>query len=988
MSTKKILKNNIKLYIILGIIIVLGSIGLTVAITTNFKPIAINITTSEKKAEITYNEGTNSGIITTTGGEILPIDDAIIEEAGESIDNPRVIKAEFNVTGSSNNPKNTIYDVALYAEDISCVLRTKYLKWKLYKNGSLLSQGNLSPEFDTMTNNRLVLTNTQQDLTTTKDKYTFLLWISESCTDNLSECSPEEDQSKYLNKTIKASIKIELATESKKTLKRITSTDGSCDFQNIEIPVCNSLTYNRNNQTLINESTYYTISNNIGKDVGSYSTIIKLNKGFKWQDGTVEDKKINCNIEGAKLTINPIEQKTSYGSYISTNTNQVTTEGLLEGDSLSSILLKQDSLTVGNSIITASNATVVDSDGNDVTNNYKITYNTNNVIVNCQNIASLPTITNYKYTGEAFTGVSAGNYVDVKGVTTAVEPGTYTIYVTPKENYCWPDSTTTEKTLTWSIQTDVATISLDNGVTELNGTPAIYEKEGNYYTNSKATELMTTTQNNIIIPVKVGHTFEGYYTEENGNGTQMIDKNGYATNELLNSTQNQSITLYAYWKPKMYTISYNANGGDITPPTQTKVHGETITIPNVELTKNEHNFLGWSTNKNATSATYLPNDTFTVNANITLYAVFGLPIELTITSSNKEMIGYNDTITELTIPEKVQSEDGTWYIVTTISERVFEYGTKLTKITLPKSVIAIDINAFNNCDKLIEINVSPENEKYTSIDGIVYNKNIDKLIMCPKGKQNGTFNIPETVTTIGEDAFNNCDNLTTVKLPSNLKTIERYAFSVSGITNLTIPDTVTTIGSGAFWMCHELKSIHLPKNLKILQQHVFGVCDSLKNIILPENLTSIGMDPFVDSGTTNITIQKNVNSINKFAFNGASALIEINVSSENETFSSVDGILYDKNKNTLIRYPEGKQNETFTIPETVTTIGEYAFYDCEKLTNVKLSNKITTIEDNVFSRSNIKDIYYTGTEEEWNAISKSSYSDLGEITIHYNYTES
>ena len=89
------------------------------------------------------------------------------------------------------NPENSIYDVAIHDFNVDCELRTEDLKWRLYKNGTLLSSGNLSPKFDTMSNNRLVLTEIQQDLTTTKDEYVFLLWISESCSGDIANCSKE-----------------------------------------------------------------------------------------------------------------------------------------------------------------------------------------------------------------------------------------------------------------------------------------------------------------------------------------------------------------------------------------------------------------------------------------------------------------------------------------------------------------------------------------------------------------------------------------------------------------------------------------------------------------------------------------------------------------------------------------------------------------------------------------------------------------------------
>ena len=121
------------------------------------------------------------------------------------------------VTGSSSNPDNTIYDISLRNIDMSNALKSEYVKWRLYKNGTLLSEGNFSPTFDTRENNRLVLTNTQQDLTTNTDTYVYLMWISEACTGDLSTCDITKNQDKLLGKIFNAQIKLEASTKSKNT---------------------------------------------------------------------------------------------------------------------------------------------------------------------------------------------------------------------------------------------------------------------------------------------------------------------------------------------------------------------------------------------------------------------------------------------------------------------------------------------------------------------------------------------------------------------------------------------------------------------------------------------------------------------------------------------------------------------------------------------------------------------------------------------------
>lgn len=223
MELMRNVKNNTNFIIILGVIILLGTIGITYALSiSRFTAIGVDTTALDIDATISYDGGGSELI---SNGKMLPISDTLV-----TIDtsDERVLKATFNVTGKSTNPDNTIYDIALRDVNIDCELRTEDVKWRLYKGTVLLSEGNLSPTFDTIAHNRLVLTNIAQDLTTTTDSYTFLLWISESCTDDIINCESSSDQSKYLNKTFGASIKVELSTKSKKTLTRVTGSADSC----------------------------------------------------------------------------------------------------------------------------------------------------------------------------------------------------------------------------------------------------------------------------------------------------------------------------------------------------------------------------------------------------------------------------------------------------------------------------------------------------------------------------------------------------------------------------------------------------------------------------------------------------------------------------------------------------------------------------------------------------------------------------------------
>ena len=215
---KDIIKNNSKFIIVMLLVIVLGITGVTVAIKVgNFNPIAINTTTGNISATISYDSSVNSSTVTSTG-KMLPIEDSLV--TGTSVTDARVLKVKFTVTGKSTNPANSIYDISLRNITMDKELKSLNVKWRLYKNNTLLSDGNFSPSFDVIENNRLVLTNTQQDLTTTASTYVFLMWISETCTGDITSCTNSDNQFKYVGKNFSFDIKLETSTKAKKTLTR------------------------------------------------------------------------------------------------------------------------------------------------------------------------------------------------------------------------------------------------------------------------------------------------------------------------------------------------------------------------------------------------------------------------------------------------------------------------------------------------------------------------------------------------------------------------------------------------------------------------------------------------------------------------------------------------------------------------------------------------------------------------------------------------
>lgn len=372
---KEIIRKNIKFISIMAVVIVLGIIGSAYAVrTSRFESIAVNTKAATIAAHITYDNTNDNEVVSTN--KMLPIEDSLVTY--NSTDD-RIVKSKFYVSGESSNPDNTIYDISLRDIVMSCELRSEDIKWKLFKGSTEISSGNFSPTFDAMTDQRLVLTTNQNDLTTTSDEYTFMMWISESCTGNIETCSIDNDESKYFNKTITANLKVETSTGRKKALVRKTAAAGSCSYDIVSVPTCNTLTYTGESQTLINDGEHYTLTNNTGIDASTYAVTAKLEDGYKWPDNTTDDKIINCRINRKNASVIANDQTISVSNGFTNDVSEVTTSNFVENDTLTSISLYLDN---SNNTIVPSAAVISKNtrSSNDVTGNYNINYINGNAI--------------------------------------------------------------------------------------------------------------------------------------------------------------------------------------------------------------------------------------------------------------------------------------------------------------------------------------------------------------------------------------------------------------------------------------------------------------------------------------------------------------------------------------------------------------------------------------------------------------------------------
>ncbi len=206
--------------------------------------------------------------------------------------------------------------------------------------------------------------------------------------------------------------------------------------------------------------------------------------------------------------------------------------------------------------------------------------------------------------------------------------------------------------------------------------------------------------------------------------------------------------------------------------------------------------------------------------------------------------------------------------VTSIGNNAFLECSSLTSIAISEGVTSIAYNVFGGCSSLTNINVSDNNKNYSSIDGVLFNKDKTEIIEYPEGKESKSYKIPNSVTSIRVDAFSHCSSLTNITIPDGVTSIGNDAFGYcSSLTNITIPDSVTSIGECAFYRCSSLTNITIPDSVTSIAYMAFYSCSSLTSITIPNSVTSIGEFAFSwCSSLTSITYngtQSQWNSISK-----------------------------------------------------------------------------------------------------------------------------
>ena len=273
--------------------------------------------------------------------------------------------------------------------------------------------------------------------------------------------------------------------------------------------------------------------------------------------------------------------------------------------------------------------------------------------------------------------------------------------------------------------------------------------------------------------------------------------------------------------------------------------------------------------------------------------------------------------TELEIPETYRDKP-----VTAIENAAFDNCEKITGVIVPESVTRIGESAFRGCKNLKSINVDAYNTEYSSIDGNLYNESGTTLIQYAAGKSDTSFEIPRSVTSVGNYAFFGVSALTDVTLHDGITNIGRWSFAnCVGLSSVDIPDSVTDVGGSAFFGCERLARLTIGKGVRRIWSGAFGSCLSL-----PE-----------------VTIHKDITKIDESAFSRCTSLKRITVDEDNAEYKSVDGNLYTKDGKVLVHCAADNVGTSFTVPKGVTVIGAFAFSYCKSLTSVTIPDGVESI---------------------------------------------
>lgn len=406
--------------------------------------------------------------------------------------------------------------------------------------------------------------------------------------------------------------------------------------------------------------------------------------------------------------------------------------------------------------------------------------------------------------------------------------------------------------------------------------------------------------------------------------------------------------------------------------------------------------------------------------------------------------------------EKIEFPSNFWGI----QDTAFQGCTSLKNVFLPASTCVINNSAFAGCKSLERVDISPDNSKLASVDGIVYSKDMSKIVLYPSAHLQDCYTIPDSVNHLHSDLFDNCKNLREIHIhdfisieskafrdcsslvaihisvhnlahapidknaffgvdkkkcilyvpqrlssdyrkhpafsafdvieedipkdgdhsdlemvefspdgktlisvkdyckpyiisfdiPNGITTIGDHAFAnCVSLEHVSFPDTLETIQVGAFSRCRNLKQLSLPNSLREIQNYAFAECGSITPNFLPEGVRRLRYNIIDKATISEVYIPSSVKRIDTETFKGCAQLSEIVVSPDNPYFTSIEGVLYNKDMTELISVPQSTKIIDFKIPDSVLTVSENAFHKCTGIKSICLNDAVESFPVSIFT---------------------------------------
>lgn len=316
----------------------------------------------------------------------------------------------------------------------------------------------------------------------------------------------------------------------------------------------------------------------------------------------------------------------------------------------------------------------------------------------------------------------------------------------------------------------------------------------------------------------------------------------------------------------------------------------------------------------------------------------------------------DESVTNAVIPDTIDNVQ-----VTVLGATAFENCQKLKTVDISGGVKQLGHRTFKGCTSLETINIDSDNAYFSSIDGVLFDKNNTYIYKYPQNKLGTEYSMPSGTKSSIQGAFSGSNYLQKVVLNEGFETVSIDCFK----------------------NCSKLREVSLPAGLVRINEYAFAGCSSLTNVDLPDTVTGISNYLFKDcTSLQTITVGKNIASIANTAFMGCDSLKYINVDENNARYTSENGVLYNKDKTELLRYPSGKTESGFVIPDSVTAIGINAFSRSQNLRLIDIPGSVTEIKSSAFLDCDLlNNVVIPGNVKQIGAYAFSGCDSLTDLTI-------